>query len=167
MALYKGLGAVLSGIIPKMAIRFASFENYKGWLSNKETGKTSVGNIFIGASSSLLLSSTSPNGHQHSRSWSWNNRSRRGCNPNGSGENPATSATTFAGGPNGYSEISECGTCGLFHRPRGRNRHSLSWRYPHRLETGDESRYSPTGLYISSNLNSRLSRCQFHGISGT
>ncbi|KAK7692009.1 hypothetical protein QCA50_005414 [Cerrena zonata] len=47
LALYKGLGAVLSGIVPKMAVRFASFESYKGWLANKETGKTSVGNIFI------------------------------------------------------------------------------------------------------------------------
>ncbi|EIW80537.1 mitochondrial carrier [Coniophora puteana RWD-64-598 SS2] len=47
LALYKGLGAVLSGIVPKMAIRFASFETYKGWLADKETGKTSIGNIFI------------------------------------------------------------------------------------------------------------------------
>ena len=31
-----------------MAIRFASFESYKSWLADKETGKTSVGNIFIG-----------------------------------------------------------------------------------------------------------------------
>lgn len=47
LALYKGLGAVLSGIVPKMAIRFASFEAYKKALANKETGKTSVGGIFI------------------------------------------------------------------------------------------------------------------------
>jgi len=47
LALYKGLGAVLSGIVPKMAIRFASFEAYKGWLADQETGKTAVGNIFI------------------------------------------------------------------------------------------------------------------------
>ncbi|KAA1476471.1 mitochondrial carrier [Dentipellis sp. KUC8613] len=47
LALYKGLGAVLSGIVPKMAIRFASFEAYKGWLADPETGKTSVGNIFL------------------------------------------------------------------------------------------------------------------------
>lgn len=49
LALYKGLGAVLSGIVPKMAIRFASFETYKGWLSDKTTGKTGVGSIFLGA----------------------------------------------------------------------------------------------------------------------
>jgi solute carrier family 25 (mitochondrial citrate transporter), member 1 len=47
LALYKGLGAVLSGIVPKMSIRFASFEAYKGWLADKSTGKTSVGGIFI------------------------------------------------------------------------------------------------------------------------
>ncbi|KAF8870468.1 mitochondrial carrier domain-containing protein [Infundibulicybe gibba] len=47
LALYKGLGAVLSGIVPKMAIRFASFESYKGFLADKDTGKTSVGGIFI------------------------------------------------------------------------------------------------------------------------
>lgn len=49
LALYKGLGAVLSGIVPKMAIRFASFEAYKGWLADKSTGKTSTGSVFIGA----------------------------------------------------------------------------------------------------------------------
>jgi len=47
LALYKGLGAVLSGIVPKMATRFASFEAYKGFLADKETGKTSVGNVFL------------------------------------------------------------------------------------------------------------------------
>jgi solute carrier family 25 (mitochondrial citrate transporter), member 1 len=48
LALYKGLGAVLTGIVPKMSIRFASFETYKGALADKETGRTSVGNIFLG-----------------------------------------------------------------------------------------------------------------------
>jgi solute carrier family 25 (mitochondrial citrate transporter), member 1 len=38
----------MSGIIPKMAIRFASFETYKGWLADKSTGKTSTGMVFIG-----------------------------------------------------------------------------------------------------------------------
>ncbi|GJE94682.1 mitochondrial carrier [Phanerochaete sordida] len=47
LALYKGLGAVLSGIVPKMAVRFASFEAYKGWLADKDTGKTSVGGVFV------------------------------------------------------------------------------------------------------------------------
>lgn len=31
MALYKGLSAVYAGIIPKMAIRFVSFEQYRDW----------------------------------------------------------------------------------------------------------------------------------------
>jgi solute carrier family 25 citrate transporter 1 len=48
LALYKGLGAVLSGIIPKMAIRFASFETYKGRLADKSTGRTSTGMVFLG-----------------------------------------------------------------------------------------------------------------------
>lgn len=54
LALYKGLGAVLSGIVPKMSIRFASFEAYKKWLSDKSTGKTSVGYIFLGEHIHLL-----------------------------------------------------------------------------------------------------------------
>jgi solute carrier family 25 (mitochondrial citrate transporter), member 1 len=33
LGLYKGLGAVLTGIVPKMAIRFTSFEAYKGFLA--------------------------------------------------------------------------------------------------------------------------------------
>ncbi|KAI6046380.1 mitochondrial carrier domain-containing protein [Pisolithus marmoratus] len=47
LALYKGLGAVLSGIVPKMAIRFASFEMYKSWLTDEVTEQTSVGGIFV------------------------------------------------------------------------------------------------------------------------
>ncbi|EEP80043.1 succinate/fumarate transporter [Uncinocarpus reesii 1704] len=41
LGLYKGLGAVLSGIIPKMAIRFTSYGWYKQFLADKETGKLS------------------------------------------------------------------------------------------------------------------------------
>ncbi|KAK9766205.1 Mitochondrial succinate-fumarate transporter [Basidiobolus ranarum] len=47
LALYKGLGAVVTGIVPKMAIRFSSFEIYKSWMANKETGKVSTGATFI------------------------------------------------------------------------------------------------------------------------
>ncbi|KIY65169.1 putative succinate-fumarate transporter [Cylindrobasidium torrendii FP15055 ss-10] len=46
-ALYKGLGAVLPGLIPKISIRFASFEAYKSWLSDKATGKASMSSIFV------------------------------------------------------------------------------------------------------------------------
>lgn len=38
LGLYKGLGAVLTGIVPKMAIRFTSFESYKQLLADSETG---------------------------------------------------------------------------------------------------------------------------------
>ncbi|KAI9671049.1 MAG: Mitochondrial succinate-fumarate transporter [Alyxoria varia] len=36
LGLYKGLGAVLTGIVPKMAIRFSSYESYKTLLSSEE-----------------------------------------------------------------------------------------------------------------------------------
>jgi len=46
LGLYKGLGAVLTGIIPKMAIRFTSYEWYKQLLANKE-GKISGRGTFL------------------------------------------------------------------------------------------------------------------------
>lgn len=45
-ALYKGLGAVVCGIVPKMAIRFSSFEYYKTLLADK-SGKVSTGGVFF------------------------------------------------------------------------------------------------------------------------
>ncbi|WFD03897.1 Mitochondrial succinate-fumarate transporter [Malassezia obtusa] len=47
LGLYKGLGAVVAGIVPKMAIRFMSFEQYKAWLANRETGVTSPQGVFL------------------------------------------------------------------------------------------------------------------------
>ena len=47
LGLYKGLGAVLTGIVPKMAIRFTSFEWYKQLLQD-ESGCVSAKSIFIG-----------------------------------------------------------------------------------------------------------------------
>lgn len=46
LGLYKGLGAVIGGIVPKMAIRFASFEFYKGLMAG-EDGKIGAGKVFI------------------------------------------------------------------------------------------------------------------------
>ena len=48
LGLYKGLGAVLTGIVPKMAIRFTSYEWYKQLLANKETGSVSGHATFFG-----------------------------------------------------------------------------------------------------------------------
>ncbi|KAI8145833.1 mitochondrial carrier domain-containing protein [Fennellomyces sp. T-0311] len=45
-ALYKGLGAVVSGIVPKMAIRFSSFELYKSWMADAN-GKVSTTAVFL------------------------------------------------------------------------------------------------------------------------
>jgi solute carrier family 25 citrate transporter 1 len=36
-----------------MAIRFASFETYKGWMADKSTGKTSTSGVFIGTLSNF------------------------------------------------------------------------------------------------------------------
>lgn len=47
LGLYKGLGAVLTGIIPKMAIRFTSFEAYKQALAD-QSGKVSGRATFVG-----------------------------------------------------------------------------------------------------------------------
>ncbi|KAI1751505.1 mitochondrial carrier [Xylaria castorea] len=47
LGLYKGLGAVLTGIVPKMAIRFTSFEAYKQLLADKETGSVSGSGTFV------------------------------------------------------------------------------------------------------------------------
>ncbi|KAF4119323.1 solute carrier family 25 (mitochondrial citrate transporter), member 1 [Geosmithia morbida] len=47
LGLYKGLGAVLTGIVPKMAIRFTSFESYKQLLSDKASGVVSGRSTFL------------------------------------------------------------------------------------------------------------------------
>ncbi|KAI5465378.1 mitochondrial carrier domain-containing protein [Mariannaea sp. PMI_226] len=46
LGLYKGLGAVLTGIVPKMAIRFTSFEWYKQLLAD-QSGKVSGQATFV------------------------------------------------------------------------------------------------------------------------
>lgn len=52
-SLYRGLGAVLGGIVPKMAIRFTSYEYYKRLLTDKETMKISRNGTFLGEFHSL------------------------------------------------------------------------------------------------------------------
>ena len=49
LGLYKGLGAVLTGIVPKMAIRFTSYESYKRMLAGQD-GKVSGTGTFFGTS---------------------------------------------------------------------------------------------------------------------
>lgn len=49
LGLYKGLGAVVTGIVPKMAIRFTSFEAYKQWLADDQ-GHVSGQATFLGES---------------------------------------------------------------------------------------------------------------------
>ncbi|CAN0345950.1 unnamed protein product, partial [Phaeothamnion confervicola] len=40
-SLYKGLTAVWMGIVPKMGVRFTSFETYKQWMGVRDGGDTS------------------------------------------------------------------------------------------------------------------------------
>jgi len=48
LGLYKGLGAVLTGIVPKMAIRFTSYEWYKQLLADKDGKVKGSANFFAG-----------------------------------------------------------------------------------------------------------------------
>lgn len=54
-ALYKGLSAVMMGIVPKMAVRFTSFETYKEWLGAAPTGNKGVYGYGAGADLRLLM----------------------------------------------------------------------------------------------------------------
>ena len=48
LGLYKGLGAVVTGIVPKMAIRFTSYDWYKQTLSSNSAGAASGQATFLG-----------------------------------------------------------------------------------------------------------------------
>eukprot|EP01137_Pigoraptor_chileana_P026836 Opistho-2@8703 len=58
-ALYKGITAVVSGIVPKMAIRFSSFETYKRWLADANgqvnTGRTFLAGTMAGVTEAVLV----------------------------------------------------------------------------------------------------------------
>lgn len=59
LGLYKGLGAVISGIVPKMAIRFASFEAYKQALTTPgqklPSSKIFVAGLLAGATEAVVV----------------------------------------------------------------------------------------------------------------
>lgn len=42
LALYRGLSAVVVGIIPKMAVRFSSFQMFKDWLGASDGASKGV-----------------------------------------------------------------------------------------------------------------------------
>lgn len=61
LGLYKGLGAVITGIVPKMAIRFSSFEFYKSLAAkNPETGRIAPTAVFLCILPPLLALPSSP-----------------------------------------------------------------------------------------------------------
>lgn len=148
LALYKGLGAVLSGIVPKMAVRFASFEAYKGWLADKETGQTSMGNVFLGTSSSLCVLRLHAHVYAHSWPRCGHERGRRRRYADGSREDPSASTTALARRPTRDTAIPERGARSLHDRPRRRHRHTLPRCLAHCASPGDEP------------------GCQLHGVPG-
>lgn len=46
LALYKGLGAVTAGIVPKMAIRFTTFQFYKDMMVDKDGKAWKTNNLW-------------------------------------------------------------------------------------------------------------------------
>lgn len=46
LALYKGLGAVTAGIVPKMAIRFTTFQFYKDLMVDKDGTPWKLNNLW-------------------------------------------------------------------------------------------------------------------------
>jgi solute carrier family 25 citrate transporter 1 len=52
-ALYKGLTAVYMGIVPKMAVRFSSFESYKQMLAGPDGKVSQVATFFAGLGSGV------------------------------------------------------------------------------------------------------------------
>jgi solute carrier family 25 (mitochondrial citrate transporter), member 1 len=53
LGLYKGLGAVLTGIVPKMALRFTSYEWYKSALSSESGVVSSKSNFLAGLAAGI------------------------------------------------------------------------------------------------------------------
>ncbi|CAM9907838.1 unnamed protein product [Discosporangium mesarthrocarpum] len=57
-SLYKGLSAVMAGIVPKMAVRFTSFESYKDLLGasdGKDRGKVFLAGLGSGVTEAVLV----------------------------------------------------------------------------------------------------------------
>lgn len=109
LALYKGLGAVVTGIVPKMAIRFSSFEYYKGLFADKQTGNVSAGGNFMGKFV-VEFAASSKTGDLiicHFESWSccWYDRGSVGCNPYGRYQDPSASSASLNDRSIGYSQI--------------------------------------------------------------
>src|SRR3954447_10810941 len=53
LGLYKGLGAVLTGIVPKMAIRFTSYEAYKQMLADEKGTVSSKATFLAGLAAGI------------------------------------------------------------------------------------------------------------------
>ena len=64
LGLYKGLGAVVTGIVPKMAIRFTSYDWYKQALSSNSAGAASGQATFLGKTPSPISNTLGKRGER-------------------------------------------------------------------------------------------------------
>jgi hypothetical protein len=153
LGLYKGLGAVITGIVPKMAIRFTSFEAYKKLLANKETGIVSGQATFLGEfSSPHFEDAMGMGGADNGYSWS-GGRCDGSCgrrDADGGYQDPPASPAPQHGGPARHSQIPQRGT---------RTLHSGERRRRGRAVPGHLADRAPPGLQPGRELH-RLHRVQ-------
>lgn len=145
---------MITGIVPKMAIRFTSYEYYKQILANKSTGTVSGQATFFGESPSNLSFNSSCHAQQPlhsfpqtptkmlitklSRTRRWRHRSRCGCHTDGGDQNPTPSPTSLHGRSARYPQIPQRRTRPLHSRQGRRAGRTLPRRVPDRLAPGHE-----------------------------
>jgi hypothetical protein len=138
LGLYKGLGAVMTGIIPKMAIRFTSYEWYKQMLADKD-GHVASKSTFMGTFkhfphlAACWESLTPPSRTRRRR-----HRSNIHSNAHGSHKNPPPSPTPLARRPPRRAQIPKRNARHV-HRYQRRRRNDIMARcLAHRAAPGDE-----------------------------
>ena len=132
--LYKGLGAVMTGIVPKMAIRFTAYEWYKQLLAD-QNGHISSAGTFTGMFPLFCLLSLLTT---RSRSRSWSHRSCGSRDTHGSRQDSNAGAISLFVRPSRCAEVSKCSSCCSHSPPRRRRQCLVAWCVPHSPPTGHE-----------------------------
>jgi Mitochondrial carrier protein len=133
--LYKGLGAVLTGIVPKMAIRFTAYEWYKQLLAD-ENGVVTAGKTFTGGCMGALSSIVT---NIYSRSWSGHYRSRGRGDAHGSSQNSNASSIPQSLRSSRHTQISKRPSRRHDGSSRRRSGCSVARRDLDSRQTGDKS----------------------------
>ncbi len=133
--LYKGLGAVLTGIVPKMAIRFTAYEWYKQLLAD-ENGVVTSGKTFTGG---FMVALSSVVANIYSWSWGGHYRSRRCSDADGSGQNSNASSIPQSLRSSRCAQISERSSRCHDGSTRRGSGGSMARRYLDSRQTGDKS----------------------------